>query len=216
MLGPAIPALDDAPPAFTPQQRRGIRKIARRFGYPYDQWWDFVHEAWLKVHDGWNHVPRVEPATTKYIFTIARNLAIDLRDRFAEDAMTGAVVFSSLPEWDREDEDEQPGEDRPGTPEVLHANIERRVLASQLWARATRRDREAAGWLARTELDEETVPEIAADVRKSAASIYKRLSRLVARIRQDVGPPDAGEASSAKAEHPEAAVSKRGDGRVRS
>lgn len=185
MIGQGIPVVDDTPPAFTPWQRNGIRKIARRFGYRYDQQWDFVHETWLKVHDGWVRVPRLEPSMTRYIFGVARNLAIDLFHRFEEDAMTGAVVFSCLPEWEREDEDEPPGEERPGTPEIVRVTMDNRILAQQLWDRATARDREAAGWLARAELDEETVPEIAADVRKSAGSIYKRLSRLVTRVRGD-------------------------------
>lgn len=189
MLEHAIPAADDAPPAFTPRQRNGIRKIAGKFGYPYDQRWDFVHESWLKVHDGWLRVPRVEPDMTAYIFTIARNLAIDLRDRFAEDAMTGAVVFSSLPE-EREDEDEQPGEDRPGTPEVGRLTMEERILARQLWDRARQRDREAAEWLVRSKVHEDTVPEIAADVGQPADRIYKRVSRLVERLQPEPEPED--------------------------
>ena len=182
MLEHAVPAVDDAPPAFTPLQRNGIRKIARKFGYPYDQRWDFVHETWLKVHDGWIRVPRVEPGMTRYIFKIARNLAIDLFDRFKDDAMTGAVVFSCLPEWAREDEDEEPGEDRPGTPQITHLTMEDRIHARQLWTRAHNRDREAAEWLVRTTVHEETVPEIAADVGKPVARIYKRVSRLVERL----------------------------------
>lgn len=188
MLEHAIPAADDAPPAFTPLQRNGIRKIARKFRYPYDQRWDFVHETWLKVHDGWIRVPRVEPGMSRYIFKIARNLAIDLFDRFKDDAMSGAVVFSSLPEWAHEDEDEEPGEGRPGTPEVARLAMEERIHARQLWARALERDREAAEWFARSRVHEETVPEIAADVGKPAGRIYKRVSRLVERLQS---PDDA-------------------------
>lgn len=186
MLEYAIPAVADAPPAFTPRQRNGIRKIARRYGYPYDQWWDFVHEAWLKVHDGWMRVPRVEPAMTHYIFRIARNLAIDLFKRFEEDAMTGAVVFSSLPEGadDYEDEKDKDGDDRPGTPEVATLTVEQRVLARELWAQAQKRDREAADWLVRTKVHEDTVPEIAAGVRQPEARIYKRVSRLLDTLRK--------------------------------
>jgi len=179
---------DDAPPAFTPRQRHGIRKIARKFGYPYDQRWDFVHEAWLKVHDGWVHVPRVEPSMSRYIFRIARNLAIDLFRRFEDDAMTGAIVFSSLPEWASEDEDELPDEDRPGTPEVVHLTMENRILARQLWARAQERDREAAEWLGRAKIGDETVPEIADDVGQPVERIYKRMSRLVERLESEVDP----------------------------
>ncbi len=176
------PGPDDAPPLFTPRQRNSIRKVARKFGYPHDQRWDFVHETWLKVHDVWIRVARVEPDMTRYITTVARNLAIDLIRRFADDAMTGAVVFSSLPECVREEEDEQPGEDRPGTPEVEPLQMETRILAWQLWGRAVGRDREAAEWLARKELHEETVPEIASDVGIPPDRIYKRVSRLVERI----------------------------------
>jgi RNA polymerase sigma factor (sigma-70 family) len=182
-----MPALAprDAPPAFTPRQRHVIRKIARRFGYPHDLRWDFVHETWLKVHDGWKRVPRVEPGMSRYIFRIARNLAIDLFRRFEEDAMTGAVVFSSLPEGAEQDEEEPPDEDAPGTPEIVHFTIEDRVLARQLWARAQQRDREAADWLARNEIDEEAVREIEADVGQPADRIYKRMSRLVERLEAD-------------------------------
>jgi DNA-directed RNA polymerase specialized sigma24 family protein len=127
-------------------------------------------------------VPRVEPGMTRYIFKIARNLAIDLFRQFEEDAMTGAVVFSCLPEWAHEDEDEEPGEDRPGTPQVAQLTMEDRIHVRQLWARAQERDREAAEWLVRTTVDEETVPEIAADVRKPVARIYKRVSRLLERL----------------------------------
>jgi DNA-directed RNA polymerase specialized sigma24 family protein len=183
MVAAASVARAVAPPVFTPRQRNGIRKIARRFRYPYDQWWDFVHEAWLKVHDGWLRVPRVEPSMTSYIFKIAHNLAIDLLERFEDDAMTGAVVFSALPEWELEEEDEQDGEDRAGTPAIERLTMEKRVLAHQLWERAAKLDPEAAGWLGRTAIGEETVPEIAADVRKPASRIYKRLSRLVMRLR---------------------------------
>jgi DNA-directed RNA polymerase specialized sigma24 family protein len=179
----AIPTPHDRPPAFTPQQRNGIRKIARSFGYPHDQHWDFVHETWLKVHDGWMRVPRVEPSMTRYVFRIARNLAIDLFHRFEEDAMTGAVVFSCLPEWEREEEAENDGQDRPGTPELVRLTMEDRILARQLWGRAAARDREAADWLVRTGVDEETVPEIAGDVRKPVDRIYKRVSRLATRLR---------------------------------
>jgi hypothetical protein len=52
-----IPAGDDLPRVFTPRQCNGIRKVARRFGYPRDQWWDFVHETWLKVAVAWCRVP---------------------------------------------------------------------------------------------------------------------------------------------------------------
>jgi hypothetical protein len=103
-LGHALSAAFQPPPAiargggraFTPRQRHGIRKIGRKFGYPYDQRWDFVHETWLKVHYGWLHVPRVEPSMTRYIFPIARNLAIDLFHRFEEDAMTGPEIAADV------------------------------------------------------------------------------------------------------------------------
>ena len=173
-----IPAGDDLPPVFTPRQCNGIRKVARRFGYPRDQWWDFVHETWLKVAVAWIRVPRVEPGMSRYIFRIARNLAIDLFRRFEDDAMTGAIVFSCLPEWAREDDDEQPGEDRPGTPEVGRLPMEQRILARQLWARALERDREAAGWMMRLRVHAETGPEISADAGAPSKRIYQRVSRL--------------------------------------
>lgn len=191
------PAYALRPPAFTPLQRNGIRKIARRFRYPPDQQWDFVHETWLKVHDGWIHVPRVEPGMTRYVFKLARHLAIDLFRRFEDDMMTGAVVFSCLPEWEREDEPEDPDEDRPGTPQIVRLTMDDWVLARQVCARGVQRDADATGWMVRAKAHRYTVPEIASDVGRSATVVYKRVARLVAHLRATLStalPPAADEA----------------------
>jgi hypothetical protein len=66
--------------------------------------------------------------------------------------------------------------------------MEDRILARQLWARARKRDHEAADWLVRSKVDEETVPEIAADVGQPADRIYKRVSRLVERLQPQPDP----------------------------
>jgi RNA polymerase sigma factor (sigma-70 family) len=185
-----LSAGDDLPRVFTPRQCNGIRKVARKFGYPRDQWWDFVHETWLKVAGGWFRVPRVEPSMSRYIFRIARNLAIDLFRRFEGDAMTGAVVFSCLPEWAREDQDEQPGEDRPGTPEVGRLPIEQSIRAEQLRERAGQRDREAAEWMMRLRVHGESGAEIAADAGAPRKRIYQRVSRLEEKLAELEAPEE--------------------------
>jgi len=174
----AVPESARRPPVFTPRQCNGIRKIARKFGFAWDQQADFVHETWVKFAEGWMRVPRVEPSMSKYVFRIARNLAIDLFRRFEDDAMTGAVVFSCLPEWEREEEDEQPGEDRPGTPQVVTRTMVDRIRARQIWHLALERDPDAAVWMKRLRVEGETGAEIAADVGQPVARVYRRVARL--------------------------------------
>jgi RNA polymerase sigma factor (sigma-70 family) len=166
-------ASDENPPPFTAKQARSIRRIGRRCGFPRNELDDLVQIVWLEAKRCWARVPRVEPDFSKYVFRMARNIAIDEMKKRRDDAMTGAKRIGSM--------------DEENATAPVNLTLSQKVLADQLLAKARGRDPVGAEWMVRTKMEGETFPEVSEDVGHSAEAIRKRVDRLIAWLREHAG-----------------------------
>ncbi len=170
-------ASDENPPPFTAKQGRTIRRIGRRSGYPRNELEDLAQIVWIEVKRCWARVPRVEPDFSKYVFRMAHNLAIAIVKKMQEDAMTHAVNFSGVDEAKAQ-----------GVSPAMPAKVspEDKVLAQRVAERAVERDPEAADWMMRTKVHDESFVSVAEDVGQPEERVKKRVNRLVVWLRKNM------------------------------